>query len=232
MKNKTFSYVGIAFVILVFGVFVVRNYKHHLQPRNTRLNHVAIKLPQKSGLEYLVIDNTPKKIPDFNFIDHNNQPINNFDYEGKVYVVEFFFTTCPTICPVMNRNMMSIEKKYGERADFGIASFTIDPSTDTPIVLKKYAENYEVTSLNWHFLTGAQEDIYNLANKGFNLFASQNKNAPGGFEHSGYFALVDKNGYLRSRKDAYGNPIAFYDGTEQKGIDMLITDIALLLEKE
>ena len=231
-KNKPFSYVGIAFVILLFGVFVVRNYKHHLQPRNTRLNHVPISLPQESGLSYLTIGGQEKKIPNFNFTNQNNQPIGNVDFEGKVYVVEFFFTTCPSICPIMNKNMMLVEKEFGTHPNFGIASFTINPTVDTPIKLKAYAENYGVTSLNWHFLTGAQTDIYELANKGFNLFASENSNAPGGFEHSGFFALVDKKGYLRSRNDAYGNPIAFYDGTETKGVEMLIDDIALLLEKE
>ncbi|MGY5352489.1 SCO family protein [Wenyingzhuangia sp. IMCC45533] len=231
MKNKPFSYIGIAFIILLFGVFVVRNYKHHMSPRNTRLNHVAEKLPASSGLEYLVINNKAKKMPEFNFTNQNNQMISNIDYKGKVFVVEFFFTTCPTICPVMNKNMLTLEKDYGHRDDFGIASFTINPSIDTPIKLKKYAEDYGVTSLNWHFLTGDREVLHQMANKGLNIFAGINPNVAGGFEHQGFFALVDKNGYLRSRKDPYGNPKIFYQGLDIKEVDLLREDIKLLLEE-
>ncbi len=231
MKNKPFSYVGIAFIILVFGVFVVRNYKHHLTPRNTRLNHRVEKLPDASGLQYLVIDKKAKKMPEFNFTNQHNQAISNIDYEGKVYVVEFFFTTCPTICPIMNKNMLILEKEFGQRNDFGIASFTINPSVDTPLKLKEYAENYGVTSLNWHFLTGDRAILHHMANKGLNIFAGINPNVAGGFEHQGFFALVDKNGYLRCRKDTHGNPKIFYQGIDVKEIAMLKEDIDVLLKE-
>lgn len=231
MKNKKFSYIGIVTIILVFGVFVVRNYKHHMKPRNTRLNHTPIALPNSSGLEYLVINKKARKMPEFNFTDQNNQSIGNIDYEGKVFVVEFFFTSCPTICPVMNKNMLTIEKTYGELNNFGIASFTINPSIDTPIKLKEYAENYGVTSYNWHFLTGKREAIYEMANKGLNIFAGINPEVAGGFEHQGFFALVDKNGYLRSRKDKHGNPKIFYQGIDMNEVKMITEDINLLLNE-
>ncbi len=231
MKNKPFSYIGIAFIVLVFGAFVVRNYKHHMNPRNTRLNKAVEKLPETSGLTYFKIDRKNRKMPSFTFTDQNNQTISNIDYEGKVFVAEFFFTTCPSICPIMNRNMMKVEKVYGDRSDFGIASFTINPSVDTPIKLKEYAENYGVTSLNWHFLTGDRATIFEMANKGLNIFAGINPEVAGGFEHQGFFALVDKNGYLRSRKDAYGNPKIFYQGIDEKEVAMLIEDIQLLLNE-
>jgi protein SCO1/2 len=137
----------------------------------------------------------------------------------------------------MNTNMKRLENIFGNRDDFGIASFTIDPEKDTPEQLKKYAENINVFSQNWHFLTGNIENIYNLANKGFNIFAGINPDVAGGFEHQGYFALVDKNGYLRSRTDQYGNPIVYYlgiseDEIEVQGTDMLIEDVQKLLENE
>lgn len=122
--------------------------------------------------------------------------------------------------------MKILESKYGTRDDFGIASITIDPEKDTPMELKKYAEIYEVFSPNWHFLTGDRSYIYELANAGFNIFAEINPAVAGGFEHQGYFALVDQKGYLRSRRDDYGNPIVYYLGIDNDDVE--VQDIALL----
>src|SRR5690606_27930360 len=147
------------------------------------------------------------------------------------YVLEFFFSTCPTICPKMNANMKEIEKEFFGSPNFGIASITINPEYDTPEVLKAHADVLGVKSTNWHFLTGDADYIMNIANKGFNLYAGQNKNVAGGFEHSGFFALIDKNGHIRSRKDTYGNPIVYYDGIEPEGVKQLVQDIKLLLNE-
>lgn len=231
MKNKN-SYIGIASIVLLFGIFVVRNYSHHIKPRNRVSQATKEAVVNPSGLTYFEIDGTARKMPDFVFTDQNNQTISNLDYDGKVYVAEFFFTTCPSICPIMNRNMLKVEHQFGQRKDFGIASFTINPSVDTPIKLKEYAENYGVTSLNWHFLTGDRDKIFHMANKGLNIFAGINPEVAGGFEHQGFFALVDKKGFLRSRKDKYGNPKIFYQGTDEKEVTLLIEDIKLLLENE
>ena len=167
----------------------------------------------------------------------------NADFEGKVYLVEFFFSTCPTICPKMNRNLVDIQNTFPDRPDFGIASFTINPEYDTQEVLKTYAENYGITNPNWHFMTGNKDAIYNLANTGFNLYAAEVEGANGGFEHSGNFALIDKQGYIRSRTDAYGNPKIYYKGIisqaeqfneegESEDISALKEDILKLLENE
>ena len=115
--------------------------------------------------------------------------------------------------------MKRIEDRFGERYDFGIASFSIDPK-DTPSVLKAYADSYNVFSQNWHFLTGEKERIYNLANEGFNIFASVNSRVAGGFEHQGYFALIDKNGFIRCRSDQFGNPIVYYMGIDEENVEV------------
>ena len=117
-----------------------------------------------------------------------------------------------------------------------IASFKIDPTYDTPQVLKNYAESYDVFSQNWHFLTGEERKIYSLANEGFNIFASVNPKVAGGFEHQGYFALIDKKGFIRSRSDKFGNPMVYYMGVDQEGkktqeVDLLIEDIEKLLKE-
>ena len=225
------SYIGFVAILFLFGVYVVRNFTHHKDPRGKRLHKIEKKLPNKSGLDYLVLNGEAKKVPSFLFTNQNNIAITNVDYKDKVYVMEFFFTTCPSICPIMNRNMLLVEKKYGTREDFGIASITINPETDTPLKLKEYADNYGVTSLNWHFLTGKSEDIFELSNKGMNIFAGINPEVAGGFEHQGYFALIDRNGYIRSRKDNHGNSKVFYQGTDTNEVSMLIEDIQLLLEE-
>ena len=115
-------------------------------------------------------------------------------------------------------------------------SITIDPDNDNPSTLKEYSEALDVKSQNWHFLTGEKDYIYDLANNGFNIYANQNVNFAGGFEHQGYFALIDKDGYIRSRKDNFGNPIMYYLGINDinanlQGTDMLSYDIKKLINE-
>ena len=169
------------------------------------------------------------KAPKFSLINQNGKTITQEDYKGKVYVVEFFFSTCPTICPIMNRNMKVIQDSFASNANFGIASITINPLTDTPEILKTHAEGLGLKGMNWNFLTGNQEYIYEIANKGFNLYVGENKKVNGGFEHSGLFALIDKEGNIRSRQDDFGNPIVYYDGLKDEGVKQIKQDISKLL---
>ena len=208
MKNK--SYIGISFIVLIFGIWAV--------PK------IVAKF-QKSDL----VEIGP--VPTFKLTDQNNKTVSDKDYLGKVYVVEFFFTTCPTICPKMNESMLQLQNEFYGNPNFGIASITIDPSKDTPQVLKEHADLLGVKHYNWHFLTGDKEYIFSLANKGFNLYAGENKKAAGGFEHSGLFALIDKEGKIRCRKDAQGNPILYYDGLDAAGVEAIKEDIKKLLEE-
>jgi protein SCO1/2 len=208
MKNK--SYIGISFIVLIFGIWAV--------PK-------IIAKFQKSDL----VEIGP--VPAFELTDQNDKKISDKDYLGKVYVVEFFFSTCPTICPKMNQSMLQLQEAFYGNPNFGLASITIDPEHDTAAVLKEHADLLGVKHYNWHFLTGDKEYIYNLANKGFNLYAGENNKAAGGFEHSGLFALVDKEGKIRCRKDAQGNPILYYDGLEASGVEAIKEDIKKLLEE-
>ncbi len=208
MKKNKYSYVGISLIILVFGIWAVDKIANQFS---------------EPDLE------TIGKVPNFNFIDQNERVVTNEDYKGKVYIVEFFFTTCPSICPIMNRNMVKIQNEFYGNPNIGVASFSIDPDYDTPKVLKEYAASYGITNPNWHLLTGAKEKIHHLANTGFNLYVGEAPEVEGGFEHSGFFALIDQEGYIRSRIDDNGNPIIYYDGLENEGIQMLIEDIKKLL---
>ena len=226
-KNK--AYIGISFIILIFGIYavpkIVERIKNDKVVQGQRLDRVVPKTADDDKL--IKIGPAPK----FELINQDNQKVTNETYKGKVYVLEFFFTTCPTICPKMNESMLLIEKKFFGNPNFGIVSITIDPEHDTAAVLKAHSKLLGVRSSNWNFLTGDKAYIYNLANKGFNLYAGQNNKAAGGFEHSGLFALVDKNGNIRCRRDAQGNPILYYDGLEAAGVRAIKEDIKKLLEE-
>ena len=227
------KYLGVIIIVIIFAIITVPNLINRIiNGQIVENNRASIPTP----LSYIKINNEARKVPDFLFYNQDSLMITNDDFKNKIYVAEFFFTRCPSICPIMNKNMKRIENKFGKRDDFGIASFTIDPENDKPDVLKSYAESYEVFSNNWHFLTGNKSDIYSLANKGFNIFASVNPDVAGGFEHQGYFALIDKKGYIRSRVDKFGNPIVYYLGIDQQdletqGTDMIIEDISKLLKE-
>lgn len=226
-KNK--SYIGISLIILVFGIYaipkIVDRVKNDKIVQGDRLDNVKAEVAEEGKL--LKIGAAPK----FELTNQDNVKITNETYKGKVYVLEFFFTTCPTICPKMNESMLLIEKKFFGNPNFGIASITIDPVTDTPAALKAHYDLLGVRSKNWNFLTGEKDYIFKLANKGFNLYAGENKKVAGGFEHSGLFALIDKNGNIRCRNDEFGNPILYYDGLDKKGVRNLQQDINILLEE-
>ena len=157
----------------MFGILFVPKIVNRIQQQDwVSSNRLSAS---QNELVYINLNGENKKVPDFVLTNQDSLFISNEDYLGKVYLVEFFFTSCPTICPRMNVNMKKIEAVFGDREDFGIASITIDPETDTPSQLKTYAEAYEVFSPNWHFLTGDQDYIYELANRGFNIFAGINR---------------------------------------------------------
>lgn len=234
MKNK--SSIGLIIILLIFGYLFIPKIVNRLSLDQTIESSRSVK-PGYTALDYIKLTGEAKKVPDFIFLNQDSLYISNDDYLGKVYVAEFFFSRCPSICPIMNKNMKIIYDRFGGRDDFGIASFTIDPDHDTPSTLKKYAEGYVDQPGTWNFLTGRKQDVYNLANTGFNIFASINPAVAGGFEHQGYFALIDKEGFIRSRQDDFGNPIVYYMGIDQEGdidqgVDQLLVDIEKLLNEK
>jgi len=248
MKKTNYSYIGIAFIILVFGIYFIPKIIDRVANNDTVRNDGGTKVGLSSAakgisdLAFIEIDGEPKKVPAFSFTDQDGNTISDLDYDGKVYVVEFFFTTCPTICPRMNSNLVKIQNEFKNFENFGVASFTINPEHDTPEVLKAYAERYGVTNPNWHLMTGDKDAIYKLSNEGFNLYTAEEEDVFGGFEHSSNFALIDRNGCIRSRKDAYGNPIIYYKGVvsedekmdddgEKEEISILKEDIKKLLNE-
>jgi protein SCO1/2 len=213
--SKKYSYIGISFIILLFGIYTV--------PK-------VVDRYKDTGLIKF------NKVPDFEFTDQEGKIVTNKTYAGKVFVVEFFFSTCPSICPIMNEKMVHIQDAFFGNPEFGIASISITPQIDSVSVLKEYARDNGITHKNWHLLTGRSEEfVYALSNKGFKLYAGKGAEDHGGFEHSGLFALVDKEGYIRSRRDELGNPIMYYRALEEQTFpDQIIElkeDIKLLLNE-
>ena len=190
MKNK--SYIGISFIILVFGIIFIPKIINRIKNDDvTKIDRLNTPGQSETSEDLLV---KIGKAPKFSLTNQNGETITNENYKGKVYLVEFFFSTCPTICPIMNKNMVELQNHFENQSEFGIVSITINPGHDTSEVLKEHAVHLGVKNPNWNFLTGDKDYIYDLANKGFSIFAGENKASEGGFEHSGLFALIDKNG--------------------------------------
>lgn len=239
MNKNRFKYLGVVVIIVVFAIIFIPEIISRIQKGDV----VRSKdLQKQTSLAYITLNGEKRKIPTFEFYNQDSLLITEKDLLGKVYVVEFFFSTCPTICPVMNKNLVIVQNQFKESNYFGIASFSINPEHDTPEVLKSYADRYGITDIDWHLLSGPMEDVYELANSGFNIYAQETPGLNGGFEHSGLFALVDKDGYLRSRRDEFGNPIVYYRGAidklekindigETEQISILIEDIEKLLKE-
>lgn len=234
--GRKYSYIGMALIVLIFGTYVARNLDDRISNKSVvednRLNRK--KKTEQTDTNRLFLY---RKVPPFEFTNQDGKLITNKSYAGKVYVVEFFFTTCPSICPVMTQKMLDIQKEFSGQDQVGMASISITPRIDTPKVLKEYAKNNGITHENWHLLTGQPEQtVYDLSNEGFKLYAGlESDNFHGGFEHAGLFALVDQNGMIRSRKGVQGNPILYYRAIEEAGfpdqIRELKEDIKILLNE-
>jgi protein SCO1/2 len=169
-----------------------------------------------------VYDTLDHQVPDFKFYNQEGTEVTEALVAGKVYVADFFFTSCPTICPRVKANMKKIYDKYKHKKDFLMLSHSIDTKHDTIARLAWYAQKMNVGTPCWHFLTGKYKDMTKMA-LGYLLSAMEDKDAPGGFDHSGAIALIDRNRHIRG----------FYDGNDPEKVEELIKDIAILLrEKE
>ena len=217
MKNNKKNIIIFLLILILGLVFVPRIVNRLKNDDISRSESRSLKLDNFEKniepLPYLLVNNERKKVPDFKFINQNEKLVSNKDYLGKVYIVEFFFTTCTTICPIMNTNLVHIQNSFTAFPDFGIASFSINPEYDTSQVLRLYAQDNGITNPNWNLMTGDRNEIYKLANDGFNLYTAASSDFVDGFEHSGYFAIIDKEGYIRSRVDEFGNPRIYYKGS-------------------
>lgn len=158
------------------------------------------------------------KIADWSFTNQNGETITHKDYENKIYVADFFFTTCPTICPVMTDNMVWIQDKIQKYPDVMLLSYSVTPDIDTPAVLKEYALEKGVDDSRWNLVTGDKKDIYYLARQSYLAVKTGNPSELYDMVHTENFILVDKKRQIRG----------FYDGTNREDMEQLLEDIAFL----
>jgi len=160
-------------------------------------------------------------IPAFQFYNQDSTRVTNKDFDGTIYVADFFFTSCPTICPTMHRNLLRVYDKYKGNKEVKLLSHTIDVKYDVPSRLKAYSKKLGISGNQWEFLWGSRDSIYTLAEKNYLVSVNEDKNGPGGFVHQGYLVLVDKEKRIRGA----------YDGTLKKDVDQLMKDMDILLEE-
>ncbi|MBI3500916.1 MAG: SCO family protein [Bacteroidetes bacterium] len=189
--------------------------KHHMM-------HLPIFYPE--DVKTIVVDGKEKTdtvyhtIPPFRFIDQDGDTITEKKFENKIYVADFFFTTCPTICPKMMFNLEKVNVVTQKNSDFRIISHSVNPVHDSVPVLKKYSELVHADSKKWSLVTGNKKDIYDIGVDGYKLAVDEDPRAPGGFLHSELFVLVDKEKRIRG----------YYDGTDTTAVNKLINDIKIL----
>ncbi|MEM6316651.1 MAG: SCO family protein [Bacteroidota bacterium] len=158
------------------------------------------------------------QIPNFQFINQDSQTVTNATFADRAYVVDFFFISCPTICPKVKKQMLRIHERFEKEPKIALLSHSIDTKYDTVERLHEYATNMEVSPPKWHFVTGEKDEIYDIADDYFSV-AIEDESAPGGFDHSGRLILVDKNRHVR----------AFCDGTDAEEVTAFMGDIERLL---
>jgi len=161
-------------------------------------------------------------IPPFEFTNQLGQKITQEDYLGKIYVADFFFATCPTICPKMSTHMLELQKHFYDRPEFKLLSHTVNPEHDSVEVLFEYARKVHARDSVWDFVTGKKEDIYKIAFEGYFANAMEDEVAPGGFLHSSNLFLIDKKGRIRG----------IFDGTSTREVESLMDAIQILLREE
>lgn len=166
------------------------------------------------------------RISAFEFLDQNNQKFSSEKLKDKIWVAEYFFTTCGTICPKMNQQMMKVQQAFNSDDEVKIVSFTVDPEIDTPEQLSNYAKGHEANPNQWFFLTGKKEELYQFARQSIFVLkpaeAANLGDAGSDFIHTNNFVLVDRLGRIRG----------YYDGTDEKEVKVLIEDIKILKKEK
>ena len=165
------------------------------------------------------IDTVYQTIPNWSFLNQDSVLTTNKSTDGKVYVADFFFTSCTTICPTMHRNLMTVYNDFKSNPDVMFVSHTIDFKYDKPHVLKKYAQKLGVDGPKWQFLYGTKDSVYTLAEKNYLVAVGEDSTAKDGYIHQGYLVLIDKDRRIRGA----------YDGTKEDQVEQLKKDIPVLL---
>lgn len=218
--------VFLTFIVLVVGVFTA----YYINKSAQDQKKLPVIQPRDVNSEMvdpeLVNQGIGHRINEFSFTNQNGETITLEDVKGKIFVAEYFFTTCQTICPIMTEEMMRVQKRFKGNDEIKILSFTVDPEVDDVEIMSAYAKKHNAVDGQWHFLTGDKKDLYRLARNSFFVLkpaeATNLGDAGSDFIHTNNFVLVDKE--LRIR--------GYYDGTSSEEIDILMEDIELLINEK
>lgn len=219
---KTINFIGGTLILLL--IFSCSSKKEKVLPI---LGNYDVIYKTVDGKE--VTDTIFPKIPKFYYQDENGKEVTNKNFKNRVWIVEFFFARCPSICPIMNSQLKRFYKETKEvTSELQFLSFTIDPKNDTPEALLAYRKKNNITAKNWSFLRGNEAETHRMGIENFQTFAGRDAEAEGGFAHSGAFTLVDKSGYVRG---VYA--VTNYDGTvNEKEYQRMKAELFKLLEYE
>ncbi len=176
------------------------------------------QLPIYGQRELVGSDTVYHKIAPFTFVDQDSAAVTNETFKDKIYVADFFFTSCRTICPIMKTQLVRVYELTKDMDDVLLLSHTIDPEYDTVALLHDFAKRLGVETKRWHFVTGVKDSIYKVAQTSYFATAMEDKTEPDGFIHSGAFLLIDKQGRIRGK----------YDGTKEEDVNRLVSEIKML----
>ncbi len=167
-----------------------------------------------------VTDTIYHQIPEFSFLNQDSVIVDHTFFEDGVYIANFFFTSCPSICPTMQKNLSEVYAQYKNDPRVKFLSHSIDFRHDSPSVLRKYADKHGVTNNHWQFVTGSKSEIYGIS-EAYMVYTKEDAEVPGGYDHSGYFILVDKDRHIRGA----------YDGTSTDQINLMLRELEILLKE-
>jgi protein SCO1/2 len=209
--------------VLLFILLVILSFACNTKVDESPLPILGKKeIAEKMVEGQIVYDTIYHTIGHFQFVDQDSTLVNPETFENKIYIADFFFTSCPSICPVMKTQMLRIFEEFKDNDDVMILSHTIDPEYDTVALLKDFAERIGVKdNKKWKFVTGDKDEIYKVGQTRYMVSATEDPSEPGGYVHSGAFLLIDKEQRIRG----------IYDGTKEDRVTILIDDIRRLLKE-
>ena len=206
--------------LLLGGLIVLQSCNSAEQKKLPILGERELAERQVNG--QTVVDTIFQTIAPFSYLNQDSTIVTDKDFDGKIYVADFFFTSCNTICPIMHRNMLEVYEKFKGNPEVKILSHSIDAKYDVPSRLKKYAGKLGIEGDQWEFVHGSSDSIYNVSAKNYLVAAYEDKNDPQGFVHQGWFILVDKAKRLRGA----------YDGTKTDQVEQMMKDMQILLDEK
>jgi protein SCO1 len=214
---------GVLLLLLVLPVFVYVFLKFFGKNHFTLPHYFPQDIVESEVDGKLISDTIFHIVPHFSFLSSQGDSVSDIDTKGKIYVADFFFTTCPGICPKMSNQLKRVQEAFLDDPDVLILSHSVDPENDSIPVLKAYADNYKAVKNKWFFLRGDNDTIYNLAQKGYFISALEDTNYTNSdrFVHSDKLILVDKERHIRG----------YYNGTDEKDVDRLILEISILIQE-